>query len=71
MEERDDYIKCVQNDLTSKTWCGKPIYNFNWQFVDVTHAALNGLQECRLVCCTDCYKNIVKALSNGISLENK
>lgn len=71
MIEREEYIKCVRNAVTGYTWCLKPICNFNWQFVDVTHAALNGLQEGRLVCCTDCYKNIVKALSNGISLENK
>lgn len=70
MEVREDYTRCVSDDVSGYTWCGKLNHNFNWQFVDVTHAALNGLQEGRLVCCTDCYKNIVKALSNGISLEN-
>ena len=66
---RPDYIRCVVLEDTmpdgKKTWCGVPSYSYDKSFVDVTHAALNGKQEGRLVVCPDCIKEITSALNNG------
>jgi hypothetical protein len=67
MSDRSEHIACALISCQGKereTWCGRPIDNF--VFVDVTHAALNGVQEGSLVLCEDCRDLIVKALSNGI-----
>jgi hypothetical protein len=57
---RPDYVKCVMRDL--QTWCGRAAMPGEWCFCTPTHAALNGLQEGRLVCCPECADAIYKAL---------
>lgn len=69
---RPEYVVCVMadagpaHDLHKKTWCGQPA---NWSkglmFVSVDHAAFNGYARRRLVCCPECSKAIIKALTNG------
>lgn len=46
------------------TWCGRTdVHEFVFQ--DPTHAALNGLQEGRLMACPECSDAIVRALQKG------
>ncbi len=68
--DRPEYVKCVgfgdaiRTD-NKKVWCGKQIPRSAVIFVDVTHAALNGEQEGRLIACPDCVKEITKHLNHG------
>ncbi len=67
---RPEYVKCVGfGDAiradNKKVWCGKQIPRSEVIFVNVTHAALNGEQEGRLIACPDCVKEITKHLNHG------
>lgn len=66
MTDRPEWIKCIRQthvDLAGKTWCGKSAIGFC--FVDVDHAAQNGLQQGRLVACPECVEAVVAALHSG------
>jgi hypothetical protein len=66
---RPEYVHCVgfgnavRTDGKS-TWCGNT-HELKPFFQDVTHAALNGEQEGRLIVCPECLKAITDALNNG------
>lgn len=61
-----DHIKHIMRthaDFKHLTWCGKSVMGFT--FVDLSHAAENGLSNGHLVACKNCTKAAVKALQNG------
>lgn len=60
----NDYTKCVKLHDGVISWCGKNV-QYEFAFVDVSHAAYNGLSQGRLVCCKDCSDRIIAALKNG------
>lgn len=65
-KNRPDYVHCIGRSHVQhldKTWCGKRADGFH--FVDIDHAAENGLQHGRLVACSECVAAIFKALQNG------
>lgn len=47
-----------------KTWCGRVPDEFEWLFVDASHAALNGLRGGHPRLCLACKDAIVKALAD-------
>lgn len=68
MTARPEYVTCCiktwfKDGAEFETWCERRTTEF--AFVDVTHAALNGAVEGRLVLCRSCRDAIVRALDNG------
>lgn len=74
---RPDYIKCVRHtheDFRGKSWCGRPVYNFDWVFCDLDHAAHSQMNESRLLPCPECLRSATDALNGKSDLldhENK
>jgi len=65
---RPEYEKCVLltiKDRKNETWCDRRKHSFEWCFLDVDHAALNGRAEARQIVCKGCLKEIIKSLNNG------
>lgn len=65
---RPDYIKCIEktpqdkvNVLPGKTFCGLPLWSFDWRFQDAEHALASEASGSRLVACPEC----MKAVSDG------
>jgi hypothetical protein len=68
MSERPEYVHCVEHDhadLKGTSWCGRRLWSMDWRFVDIDHAANNGLNGGRLVACPACVTAITTALRNG------
>jgi hypothetical protein len=76
MTDRPEWVHCALTGRSNvhnvpegdhgremKTWCGKEAFGFN--FVDPTHAALNGERGGRLVLCAACRIAILRALFTG------
>jgi hypothetical protein len=70
MKDRPEHVRCIQREHShhlDKTWCERTLSGMEWVFTDPGHAAENGLQNGRLVACSDCVKAIHAALQNGSS----
>lgn len=68
MSERPEWVRCVGLGVVGsagQSWCGRPLWRFEWHFIDASHAALNGRDEWRLVACPECVAAITAALKNG------
>lgn len=68
MSDTDEYTRCIVLAIQGgkrATWCGKVARPFDFHFLSVDHAALNGQAEGRLVACLACTDAVVKALRNG------
>ena len=70
MDKRPDYIKCIahnmhREDSDKYSWCGRKILIFEFHFLDIDHAALNGENKGRLVACPECVAAIISGLTNG------
>lgn len=65
---RPEYVKCVRHEHAERTrfsWCGRTLYEFEFAFLGVDHAAENGRQKAWLVACPACVEAITTALRNG------
>ncbi len=68
VDGRPEWIVCIDDthaDNLGKTWCGKPKPPLTFTFVSVDHAAINGRNKGRLVCCPECAKAVIEALREG------
>jgi len=68
MNERPEWVRCIRRNHVAhdkESWCGKSTYGFDKPFLDVDHAAENGLQGGRLVACRECVTAATAALQNG------
>ncbi len=67
MSVRPHDIACVNltdDERPSLAWCGRAT-QFEFSFIDTTHAALNGKAKGRLMVCEQCRDAIIAALNNG------
>lgn len=65
---RSEYVRCVTDnhrDNDGRSWCGKTLNKFDFAFVSIEHAAFNGRSGGRLVACSECTVEIIKALESG------
>ncbi len=62
VEERPDWITCV-NKGDKISWCGLRLSGL-FHFVDIEHAAFNGINQGRLLTCPECIEAINKALNH-------
>jgi hypothetical protein len=72
MTDRPEWVKCINDahlDNTGLSWCGCRIETFEFSFVDIGHAAMNGRNGGRLVACPECVSAICEALRNGQSFD--
>lgn len=68
MSKPEEHVRCIVLAIQGgkrATWCGKVAHPFDFHFLSVDHAALNGRAEGRLVACRACTDAVVKALHNG------
>lgn len=66
MKARPEWVKCIadqHSDNAGLSWCGRRIEAFEFSFVDIDHAAINGRNGGRLVACPECVSAICEALS--------
>lgn len=65
---RSGFVRCITDnhrDSEGRSWCGQAINKFDFAFVSIEHAAFNGRSEGRLVACSECTAEIIKALATG------
>lgn len=66
-KKRPEYIKCIQHthvDKLKTSWCGEQLFNFDWSFQDIDHAAYSVMSGGRLVPCPECVNSVFKLLKN-------
>lgn len=59
--------RCITDnhqESNKATWCGKPEDPFEWTFMSVDQAAMNGRNGGYLTVCPLCLKAVVAGLSN-------
>jgi hypothetical protein len=65
MPNRPDHIHCIAHTHAEKAgtaWCGRTLEPFEWRFLDIDHAAYNGLAQGRTQTCAACVNAVVAAL---------
>lgn len=61
------HVRCITDthaDAKGATWCGKPADQFEWTFMDIDHAAMNGRNGGRLTVCPSCRAAVIAGLKN-------
>ena len=61
------HVTCITDthaNADGATWCGKPKNRFDFRFMDIDHAAMNGRNGGRLTVCPQCRKSVIAGLRN-------
>lgn len=61
------HVTCITDthgEANGATWCGKPKDQFDFRFMDIDHAAMNGRNGGRLTVCPKCRKAVIAGLKN-------
>ena len=67
MSKRPESITCIRQthaEHLRETWCGQRVL-LDFVFINLDHAAYNGLEGGRLVACPECTAAAIKGLTAG------
>lgn len=64
MEEYVKHIRHTHADKKNVAWCGEPLTQFDWTFLDIDHAAYNAQQGGYLVTCPKCVEAVKRAFDD-------
>lgn len=59
------HIEHTHADRKGTAWCGRKLDQFHWRFLDIDHAANNGMAGGMQVACKRCTDAVIKAITAG------
>lgn len=67
---RAEHVKCIvdiHKDANGATWCGKSANQFEFRFLDIDHAAMNGRNGAYMTVCKQCRDAVIDGLKNKVT----